>query len=184
MASNKPLIINVRGNSGSGKTHLTRQFMAMCTNELSADDQFFTYRKHPWAVLGKYTNVCGGCDTIKTQMDIIDRVEDYTDQGMNVWLEGLLISGMYGSLGAYSEEFGDRWVFAFLDTPLKLCIKRIQQRRKSACNSKPFNTANTINRHETITRTRERLLEMKRRVIDLPHQDALEPLLKIIRREG
>lgn len=180
----KPLIINVRGNSGSGKTFLTREFMSYADEFTSGDDQLLIYKKRRWAVLGSYSNVCGGCDTIRTQQEIINRIQFCVLHGYNVWLEGLLISGMYGSLGRFSEQFGDRWVFAFLDTPLNKCLKRVKSRRVSAGNHKPFNPANTVNRHVTIIRTRQRLLEMKRRVIDLPHGDPLTPLLEIILKEG
>lgn len=184
-----PLIINPRGNSGSGKTYLTRLFMAECKpvkilGTFHEDDQFFRYQGKTWAVLGRYGNVCGGCDTIKTQVEIVRRVTMYADQNMNVWLEGLIMSTIYGTVGEFSERFGNRWVFAYLDTPLSVCLKRIYARRKAAKNDKPFNENNTRNRDATILRNREIALIHERRVIDLPYRDPLSPLLKLIRKEG
>ncbi len=185
----KPLIINVRGNSGSGKTHLAREFMALCTPPESwinegEPDQSLVYKGQFWVVLGKYHNACGGADGIHMQAEIVRRIKFYNKEGANVFVEGLLMSGMYGTVGKFSERFGDRWVFAFLNTPLELCLRRVQLRRDAAGNEKPFNPANTERRHDVIARTRLRIHDMGRRVVDLDYKDPLEQLLKIIRKEG
>jgi thymidylate kinase len=181
------MIINLRGNSGSGKTTLARAFMEKCRriNDLPSDpDQCLKFGKQYWIVLGRYANACGGCDTIKTQQEIIDRVERYTKDGFNVLLEGLILSTIYGSVGAYSEKFGDRWVFAYLQPPIEECIRRIKARRKAAGNTKPLNEANTRARFATIQRNKEIVLEHGRRVVELDWSDPLPELLKIVRREG
>lgn len=179
-----PLVINLRGNSGSGKTHTTRAFMALGKVAQVENDQFITYGKQRWVVLGRYGNACGGCDTIKTQQEIIDRVENYTAQGCNVWLEGLILSTIYGSVGAYSEKFDDRWVFAYLQPPIEECIRRIKARRRAAGNTKPLNEDNTRKRVATIARNREIVLSYRRRVVDLDWRNPLPQLLKIIRKEA
>lgn len=187
----QPLVINLRGNSGSGKTYLTREFMRSCKSFSPSlpgpalDDQFFLFGRQKWVVLGRYGNACGGCDTIKTQQEIIDRVECYTNLGFNVWLEGLIMSTIYGTVGAYSEQFGDRWVFAYLFPPIETCIQRIKARRKKVGNLKPLNEVNTRNREATIVRNHEKVVnEFHRRAIILPLHNSLEPILKIIRKEG
>lgn len=180
----KPLIINLRGNSGSGKTHTTRAFMALGKVAQVENDQFVTYGKQRWVVLGRYSNACGGCDTIKTQQEIIDRVENYAAQGCNVWLEGLILSTIYGSVGAYSEKFGDRWVFTYLQPPIEECIRRIKARRRAAGNLKPLNETNTRNRVATIERNKQIVREHGRRVVELDWQDPLPALLKIIKKEA
>lgn len=179
-----PLVINLRGNSGSGKTHTTRAFLALGKVAQVENDQFVTYGKQRWVVLGRYGNACGGCDTIKTQQEIIDRVENYTAQGCNVWLEGLILSTIYGSVGAYSERFGDRWVFAYLQPPIEECIRRIKARRRAAGNLKPLNETNTRNRVATIERNKQIVREHGRRVIELDWLDPLPALLKIIKKEA
>lgn len=183
----KPLIVNIRGNSGSGKTWLTREFMKVCQHPKplnDGEDTLMEYRKKKWVVLGRYTNACGGCDTIKTQQEIIDRVETYSKKGYNVWLEGLIMSTIYGSVGAYSEKFGDRWLFVYLDTPLELSIARIKARRKEAGTTKPLNETNTRNRDETIKRNRQIVLEHKRRVMDVSCQNPLPSILATIWKEA
>lgn len=181
----KHIIVNIRGNSGSGKTTLARAFWALAIGgpEVYSDepDQLFHYAGQSWALLGKYATACGGCDSIPTQAEIVRRVEYYTRNKMNVFLEGLLMSGMYGTVGKYSEQFGDRWIFAFLDTPLEQCLKHIRMRRKAAGNDKPLNETNTRARHVTIARTQERIAAMGRRVVTLKwDKDPLKQLLKEI----
>lgn len=191
MSKKLPLVINIRGNSGSGKTTLARAFMRLGhnleTHQIAGannGDTVFKLGNQAWAVIGKYDNVCGGTDTIKTQQQIIDRVEFYVMRKYRIWFEGLIVSTIYGAIGAYSEKFKDRWIFAYLDTPLNVCLERVLQRRAAAGNTKPFNDTNTRNRAATIARNREIVLSKGRRVVDLPYQNALAPLLEIIRKEG
>ena len=181
-----PLVINIRGNSGSGKTHLTREFTALCKRQSPEDaqDQLLLYSKQKWVVLGRYNVVSGGCDRINTQQEIIARCEQYAAEGRNLWLEGLLLSTIYGSVGDYSERYGDRWVFAYLDTPLETCIKRIKQRRTELKIEKPLNESNTRQRAGAIARNAEIARSHGRRVITLPAEAALTPLLKIIKAEA
>lgn len=183
----KPLIVNLRGNSGSGKTHTTREFFKKCKLFRAINDGKdceMVFGKQSWVVLGKYTNVCGGVDTIKTQQEIIDRVKFYTDRKYNVWCEGLIMSTIYGTVGAYSEQFKDRWIFAILQPPLEILLSRIKVRRKEAGNFKPLNEENTRKRVATIARNVEILKEHNRRVVILNWNSPLSELLKIIKKEG
>jgi hypothetical protein len=143
-----------------------------------------TFEKQHWVVLGRYGNACGGCDTIKTQQEIIDRVEFFSSNGCNVWLEGLILSTIYGSVGAYSEKFGNAWVFAYLQPPIEECIRRIKARRAEAGNLKPLNETNTRARVKTIERNKEIVLSHGRRVVELDWRDPLPALLKIVKKEG
>lgn len=189
-----PLIINVRGNSGSGKTHLTREFMKKFGIDVPIwfGNEYKKKRAHAmvdslhgkFCVIGSYDNACGGCDTIKTQAEVASRVNQAALLGYRViWLEGLIMSTIYGTVGEFSEQYKDRWVFAFLDTPIELCMARIKLRRIKAGNTKPLNELNTRNRVKTIERNREIVAGHGRRVVVLPHQSPLKPLLEIIRKE-
>lgn len=189
-----PLVINVRGNSGSGKTHLTRQFM----KEFGVDQPLFfdwiaDKRKRPHAmvnkkqtiaVVGSYDNACGGCDTIKTQHQVVERVEALWRAGYKlIWLEGLIMSTIYGSVGEYSEQLEDRWVFAYLDTPIEECIKRVKARRVKAGKPPEFNEKNTRNRVNSIISSRARCVLEGRTVLDLNHKRAFEQVMNFIRKE-
>lgn len=198
-----PLIINLRGNSGSGKTFTTRAFMEKGNfrpdidygNETPEDSALlgglpkglfrgYVDERRGWAVVGKYENVCGGCDTIKTQEQITWRIDHYAVNCKVIWLEGLILSTIYGSVGAYSEVFGDRWVFAYLQPPIEECIRRIKERRLAAGNAKPLNETNTRARVATIERNKQIVREHGRRVVELNWKDPLPELLKIVKKEG
>lgn len=183
-----PLIINLRGNSGSGKTFTTRAFMErgnFVPDIFEGRQIGYVDIRRDWAVLGKYETACGGCDTIKTQAEIMERVEFYQKHRYRViWLEGLILSTIYGTVGAYSEKFGDRWVFAYLQPPIETLLRRINLRRLEAGNFKPLNEANTRARVKTIERNKEIVRERGRRVVELDWEDPLPALLKIIKKEG
>ena len=194
----KPLIINVRGTSGSGKTHLTREWMKQFDSNpiwesraVSRRPKVLGYnaekfhkdgRHEQWFVIGSYENVCGGCDTIKTQQEIIDRVGWAISQGYNVWLEGLILSTIYGLVGAYSEEYADRWLFAYLNTPVDVCVERVIERRRVAGNIKPFDTENTVKRHATIQRNRAIVEEKGREAVTVDYLRPLASINNIIRK--
>lgn len=188
----KPLIINLRGNSGAGKTYWTREFMKQGSFESSKSwnatwknyDTVGDYKGQDWAVLGSYSNTCGGCDTIKTQAEIVERISCYVKDGFNVWLEGLILSTIYGTVGAFSERFEDRWVFAYLQPPIDVLIARIQARRAAAGNLKPLNEANTRARVATIERNKAIVRSHGRRVVELNWEKPLPELLKLVKKEG
>jgi thymidylate kinase len=41
-------------------------------------------------------------------------------------------------------------VYAFLNTPLELCIERVKQRRLTAGNEKPFNPKNLVDKFDSV----------------------------------
>jgi hypothetical protein len=196
------LVIQLKGNSGSGKTTVTRQFMAM--GRVSKIETVWhspnawpkprhtDYRvqidgcRRPWVVLGTYLNVCGGADKIKSSAEVIERIEYYTGEGYNVWFEGLLLSTTYGVVGTYLEKFGDDALFAYLDTPLDTCLNRIRARRDTEGNGKPFNPAKTIKRHRAVTILNRDTTEVKhgRRCLTISDSDALSQLWPIILAES
>ena len=180
----KPLIINVRGTSGSGKTHLTREFMKSRHPNIVTDNagKVYGYSCNGWFVVGSYENVCGGCDTIKTQQQIIDRVAWGVSMGYHVWLEGLILSTIYGLVGAYSEEYAERWVFAYLNTPVDVCVERVIERRRVAGNIKPFDKENTVKRHATIRRNQAIVEEKGREAVTIDYLRPLASINNIIRK--
>jgi ABC-type dipeptide/oligopeptide/nickel transport system ATPase component len=189
----KTLIINIRGNSGSGKTHLMRQIMKQLRikepmwfgdAKVKRPHAMVDKLKGKYCVIGSYDNACGGCDTIKTQAEVVSRVQMAAALGFKViFLEGLIMSTIYGTVGEYSEQFGDRWVFAYLDTPIEACIHRVKARRIKAGKAPEFNETNTRNRVNSLTSSRQKCLERGRLVLDLPHKTALQTIMEFIRKE-
>jgi len=150
------MVINPRGTSGSGKTTVVRGIMAKgITTPLGGtarkpDAYQVVFPQAPidspsLFIIGSYENVCGGCDSISTQDEICDRVRAYSTMG-HVMMEGLLMSHLFSRYAMLDRELfakGIPFIWAFLDTPLDLCIERVKQRREEKGNFAPLNTKNT-----------------------------------------
>jgi hypothetical protein len=96
-------------------------------------------------IIGSYETPTGGCDTVKTQDEICDRVFRYCQKG-NVLFEGLLVSGLFSRYNALADKclpYADT-IVGFLSTPLEVCIARTLQRRKDKGNDKPFDPQKTL----------------------------------------
>jgi hypothetical protein len=179
------MILNFRGTSGSGKTTVVRGLMSKYPiiiplgeqpekkpdgYECRPDRTGLAPYDSPVAdapnlyVVGSYKNTCGGCDGIKTQNEACDRVRRYAPLG-DVVFEGLLISHIFGRYKLLDQEMnrehGHTTIWAFLDTPLELCLDRIRARRdaRAAANgkeSKPLNTQNTEDKWHDARRSFEK----------------------------
>jgi hypothetical protein len=182
------LIIKLHGTSGSGKTTIARALMAMglskpILNPVNRKPEAYEVPLpgciNVLYVLGPYTATCGGLDSLSDATDHIRLLERFANLG-HVFYEGLLSSEYYGRIGRVSEQYGDRHLFAFLDTPLQVCLDRVQARRVAANNPKPFNPANTVGRVAKIARLKYRLEnEFHRPTITLDHTDAPRQLYQL-----
>lgn len=154
------MIINIRGTSGSGKTHTVRSFMEHYGPDSVVKDDKGKTVAHcvymdmmPVYLIGSYENVCGGCDSIATQDMACSLVRHFSQFG-HVIFEGLLMSHLYARYVALYKEMTQEYfvpfVFAFMDTPLELCLERVQQRRLDKGNTKPFNPGNTIGKYNSV----------------------------------
>ena len=154
------MILDIRGTSGSGKSTVARGLMAMYPNitplgpevekkpegyECRPDRQGLAPHDSPLAdmpnlyVVGSYKNTCGGCDGIKTQEEACERVRRYAAQG-DVVFEGLLISHIFERYHKLDKELeaahGQHTIWAFLDTPLEVCLERVRVRRETRATAK------------------------------------------------
>ena len=169
-------IVKIHGTSGSGKTTAVRNLMELGEVDKIGDPKRpEAYRiinvngvTHPIFVLGSYEGVCGGMDTISLVKDQIALIHDYAPLGHVVY-EGLLISTYYGALGLAMEQYGEDHIWAFLDTPIDVCIDRVKQRRLAAGNLKPLNERNTRERIKPINSLKAKLLRMGSNVVDLSY---------------
>lgn len=140
------MIINIRGTSGSGKSTLVREIMELYdkpkpvrmknSNRVvaySLDRPHSSFVLTPLTVVGDYTNVCGGCDTIDNKAQVYNQVQNAAKTG-DVLFEGLLVSEDYG----YTLELHQIGLPVFiivLDTPVDECIRRVNQRRYSSADT-------------------------------------------------
>lgn len=184
------VIIKLHGTSGSGKTTIVRELMKQgfsvpllngANRKIEAYKTELPYLKEPLYVLGPYTAVCGGMDSLSDVNDHIRLLHTYSQLG-HVIYEGLLASEYYGRLGAASEQYGDNHIFAFLDTPIELCLERIAVRRAARGNLKPLNPGNTVGRIHKIEMLKAKLENvLQRRTVLIDHIKAVEQVADILR---
>jgi len=183
-------IVKIHGNSGSGKTTIIRNLFdqAEAVTKLGPNiSKPEAYSFHipgiqlPIHVVGSYENTCGGVDTISNMDELVHLIHKYAPHG-NVIYEGLLVSTYFGSAGRAMASYGDSHLWAFLDTPLEVCIERVKARRLAAGNTKPFNEENTRNRDKPIKALREKLIKYGANVIDLNYdKDPTSQLLEYMK---
>jgi hypothetical protein len=182
------VIIKLHGTSGAGKSTIAWTFLknfpvTMRTNSMGKVEAYqvdLPGFKRPLYILGKYTTQCGGCDTLNAD-EQISLLHKYAPEG-HVLYEGLLASEYYGRLGEASAQYGDNHVFAFLDTPIEVCIERIKGRRFLAGNTKPLNEENTRGRVKKIEALKRKLKTVYgRRVVDLDYVNGYSRVYAILK---
>lgn len=181
-------LINVRGCNGSGKTTLLRclgRGEGVTVVEGSVPDHKpipITYTPEGFAIIGDYTPAAAGAttaglDRIKTQAAakaIIEFAASNTAVRA-VLFEGVVVSTIYGPWADWSKANGGM-IWAFLDTPLEVCLKRIQERN----GGKPIKEDQVAAKHRTIARVREKALADGEQVRDLHWQTAWKDLKAIL----
>lgn len=178
-------IIKIHGCSGAGKTTAARTLMA---NSISTQKCYNAARKveayklelltveAPVYLLGSYDNNCGGMDTVSSAAAAMELVQKYSNVG-HVVHEGLLQSTYYGAMGTDSKRYGDRYIYAFLDTPIELCLERVVARREAMGSTNKFNPQLTRDKHATIERLKKRLVHMGHMVAKIYHDQPYYPQL-------
>ena len=152
-------ILNIRGTSGTGKTTIVRELIERSGAKPAKREgkkvraYLGGYEGVPIVILGSYETTCGGCDTIPKVSIVADLLHEYADyfhpNGLNphglIVFEGLMISHMLGTVGKAMDEIGkEKCILAWLTTPLKVCLERVQERRTARGDTRPFNPDNTI----------------------------------------
>lgn len=162
------MIYNIRGTSGAGKTTLVRSITGLFRFH---QDTFVSGRKRPIAtvywnkpehrlcVVGSYRNVCGGCDTIKTIDEVFAVIRGAHSRGQDVIFEGLLVSVDFRRTVALYND-GLPLTVIGLKTPIDVCIRNVEKRRRKRGVTEPLNPKNTVSKHKGVSRSLERLGEI------------------------
>jgi hypothetical protein len=120
-------------------------------------------------VVGPYVTACGGCDAIATQDEICDRIRIYSGLG-DVLVEGLLMSHSFARYVALDRELlardGTHCIWAFLDTPLEVCLDRVRARRNerallTGTDRGELNTKNTTDKWNDNKEVYEKFLKAR-----------------------
>ena len=160
-------LINVRGCNGSGKTTLLRLLAAesgcrVANVEVPGHRPIpVTYVAGGVALLGDYSpdakGTTAGCDRIKTQDAIKNAlcVLLADPEVKAIIFEGVVVATIFGPWKEFADAQGGM-VWAFLDTPLDVCLRRIQERN----GGKPIQEDQVASKHRTIARVSAKVGEM------------------------
>lgn len=190
-------IVQVRGTHGSGKSTVVRSLLDALgpTAPIRVAQSFganlrgnklvtLGYQLRGARVLGSYDSpTSGGCDGITRQDDITDRVRKWAAED-SVVFEGILASKTHQRYADLRDELvnaGHRYVFAYLNTPLVECLKRVGARRFNRGEAKPLDPANVISGYEAVLKVRQKTIDAGFYVVDLDWRNATEKLLAILR---
>lgn len=195
-------IVSIRATHGAGKSSIVRKILDKYPHELVEPDRkgrpkgYVVSLSAPYAdlfVVGPYHTACGGCDAVQPYARILDLINYGAQHHEHVLLEGALVSSSYGSVGGLMNAYATSSVpglerhpprdavFAFLDTPLDLCLERIARRRAAKGNFEPLNPKNTTVKFENVLRTKAQMdkLGSKVRIVDIDHTRPVMQVLKL-----
>lgn len=184
------MIFNIRGTSGSGKTHLVRQIMGQYGSRVKYSEpgrkQPIGYtlnrgeRGRSLAVIGHYETACGGCDTIAKMDRIFELVKASAEQGFDVIFEGLLISAdvnRHVDLHQWAQKNGQHLQVISLTTELQTCLDSVNARRKARNpDLPPVKEKNTISKFNGVRKSLERLRSAGVEVHELDRAGAMHHL--------
>lgn len=165
------MIIQLRGTSGCGKSHIVRGVLDRAVSKLRIKQ---LKRKQPIGYIvrvaagdapsivvpGHYETPCGGCDTIPDLTKVFDHVRLAADSHPMVLFEGLLASEDTRrtlELKEWCDQRGRDLRIIHILTPIEDCLAGIQKRRDDRGDARPLNPVNTINRVRTIQRACDKL---------------------------
>jgi hypothetical protein len=171
------VIINIRGTSGAGKSHLVRLAMQLgrCRpwfdGENDGRGDLLGPREQvgyvlsapigPVAILGRYDVPSGGCDDLMkrgggyTRDQMYELIRSQAD-GYHVLYEGLLIAEV-NRLVALQRD-GHQVKVLHLCPPIEECIAAIYQRRAEKGNTAPLNETATRSKERELRRQTERII--------------------------
>jgi hypothetical protein len=186
-------VINLRGTSGAGKSTVVHRLLSKWPSEvvetIGPRGKPLVYRvtipgRRPLFVFGSYKNQCGGCDTISNIAEVLPQLlRRYAPQG-DILYEGLLLSGMYGVVGAelaaLEREGKVRVVFATLDTPLDVCLERVHQRRAARGNTKPLNPSNTEAKYRAVWSSHRSIEQRGHTCVVIDHRRAFTQVMSLL----
>jgi hypothetical protein len=178
-----PIILQIRGTSGSGKSTAVRAVMAMANEvrPVTPAADFPKQRRNPvgyvasWNTAtphfpgargmvvgqcdvffpGHYETACGGMDTLPSYAVSFGLIKVNYELGRNVVCEGLLAAHDKKQTLAVWEAIG-RKDLAILELaePLEVCLDSVRGRRAArGADPDTFNPQNTIRRYQEVVRS-------------------------------
>lgn len=197
-------VIQLRGTSGSGKTTAMKHMLELTRAEPlvysttrsrnPAHQKVLVYKGRLDGarvyVLGDYSphRNAGGCDTIPKIQEVIDLAKIYGTRRRSVLLlEGLLLAHSWGAFGEFAHEaFGERYINAFLDTPVEKCLRRVVKRRAARGQETEGARAEKIEKNvyadfHRVELCYDRVVNRGGVRVDIAHRDAKAELENLVR---
>ncbi len=179
-----PLVCNIRGTGGAGKSHLVRTIVDEAKRQ--SNDWYEWYqdgRKRPLAtevrfpsgglfVPGHYQVPCGGCDTLGSIDEAYELVKQGAERGYNVLFEGIIVMDDIARAIEISRQMD--LVVIGLTTPLDACLEAVGTRRNTRGTVTAFDPSNTIDRARRCSRGLSRLKASKVKVLMMTRGEALD----------
>ena len=181
------LILNLRGTSGSGKSTIFLEVMNRigCVEILrNSTGKIQGYLlEGNIRVVGRYETATGGCDALahvpkgfNTMDPIEELVREWAPLG-HVLFEGLIVSNVFSRWLRLSQELGrGSFIWAFLDTPLEVCIQRVYQRN----GGKSFKHSNLERVYLGVQKQIEKCREQGERVVLIDHTREAKQILELL----
>jgi len=149
-------LLNIRGTNGSGKSTVVRDLMLRQGIVSSIKNE----KGKTWAyelgekifVLGRYETACGGLDTYKDFAQTRTAIRSLLPLG-HIVMEGVLWSTVFKQSDEVAREFPQHHcIWAMLDTPAEICLRRVKARQEEKGKVKDIDEALLIDKIEQITR--------------------------------
>src|SRR5262245_13612298 len=179
-------IIDIRGTHGSGKSWIPHKILQTKESRAIGDRGVVLGYSVPaleLAIIGRYTNVCGGCDGVGSAEEVCNRARRFAKEFRHVMLEGILVAHTFKRYNELAMELGsENYVFAFLNTPLETCLARVRARRRAKGKEKPLNPNNLIRDWHNIWEVvRGKMKQAGRRTVVLPYKDPMPKVMELLR---
>lgn len=185
----KPLVLQITGTSGSGKSHLMRSFLDYARKHLDVEEVSIEGRstpigylirpsyKDPIFVPGAYTSPTGGCDTIRDVSQVYGVIKDQLERGRRLAYEGLFCMNMTRG-PQLAEELGKKFLVLQLTTPLATCMASINARRAERGAGELANKHNTNDNYRRATNYCASMREAGARVQRITRDEGLDVMLE------
>ena len=159
-------IINIRGTNGSGKSTLALSMLDPVRHEVELGG-VTCLTDLTTVLIGPYPpGKTGGCDRIGKFETMRTAIRVCALNYPFVVFEGITVATTFGSWAEFCLELPFIW--AYLDTPLEMCLARVRQRNGGA----DFKEEMVEDKFRSILSTRNKALAAGFRVVDLDHKDA------------
>jgi len=185
------MILTLRGCGGSGKSYVGHQLLERYPN---TPIWVSGWNKPPhkkligydlpggMLLLGRYTAAGGGLDgylLTRTRDKFYGLIDEAMQAAPFVFGESLTISSSRIWWQEFSAKNPGQVVFAFLDTPVDLCVQRILQRN----GGRPIKEWQVVQHHRFIGRLAERFRAEGEIVYTIDHRHPVEDVIRIYKED-